>query len=329
MCSNLRLENEIFSDWEGGINLPLVSIVCITYNHEKFINEAIDSFLRQKTNFPFEVVIGDDCSSDNTAEVVKKYVKQYPSIIKFTARDKNIGMSANLIDCFNKCNGRYIAICEGDDYWVTPEKLQIQVDLMVQYPDTNISFHPAYALEGHKLKREKIFSNYGDKIKIFSLNEVVLGGGGFMSTQSLVLRADVLKNAPDWFYEYPIDYFIQILGSINNGGLYIPSIFSAYRVNVKGSWSENQRNISIQKIKEGLNREKESLLNLKGLGVPENIINKAIAISTFKAFTRKFRIHELVRSLSVQSKYFKSSQILAIVSLFFSPFIKFLNKVKK
>jgi glycosyltransferase involved in cell wall biosynthesis len=314
---------------KGDINLPIVSIVCITYNHEEFISEAIDSFLAQKTKFPFEIIIGDDFSADDTVKVVKKYTRQYPTIIKLIARGENIGMGANLVDCFNRCKGEYIAICEGDDYWITSKKLQTQVDLMTQYPDINISFHPAYAVENCELKRNKIFSNYGNKIKKFSLDEVILGGGGFMPTQSLILRADILKNAPDWFYKYPIDYFIQILGSIGHGVLYIPSVFSAYRINVKGSWSARQRNISVQKIKENLNREKKSLLNLKEIGVSENVINKAIAISTFKAFTRKYRIHELVRSLSIQSKYIGSKKILTIISLFFLPFIKFINKIGK
>ena len=329
MSTSPKLENEIFTNWESDINLPLVSIVCITFNHEEFISEAIDSFLAQKTEFPFEVVIGDDFSADNTVEVVKKYTRQYPAIIKLITRDENIGMSANLLDCFNRCKGEYIAICEGDDYWITSKKLQTQVDLMTQYPDINISFHPAYTVENCELKRDKIFSNYGNKIKKFSLDEVILGGGGFMPTQSLMLRSDILKNAPDWFYKYPIDYFIQILGSIGNGVLYIPSIFSAYRINVKGSWSTRQRNISVQKIKENLNREKKSLLNLKEAGVSENVINKAIAISTFKAFTRKFIIHELVRSLSMQSKYIGPRQILTIISLFFLPFTKLANKIRK
>ena len=329
MCTNLRTEDKIISDWVGDINLPLISIVCITYNHENFIGEAIDSFLAQKTKFPFEVIIGDDCSTDNTVEAIKKYTEQYPAIVKLTARDKNIGMGDNIIDCFNKCKGEYIAICEGDDYWITSEKLQIQVDTMVQNPNINISFHSAYTVEGHKLNRDKIFSNYGDEIKKFPLDEVVLGGGGFMPTQSLMLRSDVLKNAPDWFYKYPIDYFIQILGSISNGGLYIPLIFAAYRVNIKGSWSARQRNISNQKVKEALEKEKKSLLKLKEIGVSESVINKAIAISTFKVFTRKFRLHEFIRSISVQSKYIRPKQVLAIASVFFSPFVKFVNKIKK
>jgi len=249
MYTNLRTEEKIIFDWMGDINLPLISIVCITYNHEKFIAEAIDSFLAQKTKFPFEVVIGDDCSTDNTVEIIKKYTDQYPAIIKLTARDKNIGMSANLIDCFKKCKGKYIAICEGDDYWVTAEKLQIQVDAMMQYPDIDICFHSAYMVEDFKLKRNQIFSRYGRNIIIFSLNEVILGGGGFMPTPSLMLRADTLKNAPDWFYEYPIDYFIQILGSIHNGGLYIPSVFSAYRVMFKVLGAQNSVIFRFKKLK--------------------------------------------------------------------------------
>jgi len=328
MHENLRIESEILTNWTSNAGSPLVSIVCITYNHEKFIGEAINGFLAQRTDFSFEVVIGDDCSTDETTKIIEKYASQYSAIIKPIIRDKNIGISANLIDCFNACAGSYIAICEGDDYWTAPEKIQTQIDLMKQHPDINISFHPSYAIENHKLQKDKIFSNYGDKVKVIPLNDIILGGGGFMPTQSLILRAGVLKNPPDWFYKYPIDYFIQILGSVGNGGLYIPSIFSAYRVNAEGSWSLRQRVASVQTIKENLEKEKKSLLALKGVGVSEDIINKAIAISTFKAFTRKFKIYGLIRTLITQSKYIESKQILFVASLFFSPFIKLAGKIK-
>jgi len=308
---------------------PLVSIVCITYNHDRFVSKTLESFLSQRTNFSFEVVIGDDCSIDLTSEIINTYVEQYPSIIKPIIRHENIGMGANLIDCFNRCQGQYIAICEGDDYWLSSDKLQTQVDLMTEYRDINISFHSSYAVEEGQLKKNKIFANYGDKLKFFSLNDVITGGGGFMPTQSLMLRSEILKHAPDWFYEYPIDYFIQILGSVSNGALYIPSVFAAYRVNVQNSWSAQQHDMSIQQSRETLSKEKMALLNLKELGVSESVINKAIAISTFKAFSRKLKIHGLVRSLSTRYKYINPGKILSIASLICHPFFKLFGKTKK
>ena len=108
----------------------LVSISCITHNHEKFITQAIESFLMQETNFEFEIVIGDDCSTDRTKEIILSYVDKFPGKIRFINRLKNIGSAPNFMQTIKECNGKYIALCEGDDYWTDPLKLQKQVDFL-------------------------------------------------------------------------------------------------------------------------------------------------------------------------------------------------------
>ena len=110
-------EKEIMKNWQGDISEPVVSICCITYNHEKYIEEAIDSFLMQETNFPFEVVIGEDCSPDNTRKIVEKYKENYPNIIKLIVSENNVGMQANGQRTMEACIGEYMALCAGDDYW--------------------------------------------------------------------------------------------------------------------------------------------------------------------------------------------------------------------
>jgi len=104
-----------------------VSVLMITYNHEKYIREAIDGVLMQKTDFPIELIIGEDCSTDNTREIVIEYTKKHPEIVKPQLPNENRGMQNNFMGIYNAALGKFIALCEGDDYWTDPYKLQKQV----------------------------------------------------------------------------------------------------------------------------------------------------------------------------------------------------------
>lgn len=120
---------------------PLVSIICITYNHEKLISQAIHGFLIQKTSFPFEIIIGEDHSTDGTFEIVENFVKKYPGIIILTTSDHNVGIIANERRTILRATGKYIAFCEGDDYWTDPLKLQKQIDFLEKNDDYSVCFH--------------------------------------------------------------------------------------------------------------------------------------------------------------------------------------------
>ena len=114
---------------------PLVSIRTSTYNHEKYIRQCIEGILMQKTDFPFEYIIGEDCSTDGTMAIVREYAQKYPDIIRVVTDDVNVGMRANGLRCIERCRGKYMAICEGDDWWTDPHKLQKQVDFLESHPD--------------------------------------------------------------------------------------------------------------------------------------------------------------------------------------------------
>mgnify|MGYP001248218371 CR=1 FL=1 len=119
---------------------PLVSVHMITYNHEKYIAQAIEGVLMQKTNFLFELVIGEDCSTDSTRVICKEYADRYPNIIKLLPdAGKNLGMMENAIRTTMACTGKYIALCEGDDYWTDPYKLQKQVDFLEAHNDYGLT----------------------------------------------------------------------------------------------------------------------------------------------------------------------------------------------
>jgi len=127
---------------------PKVSICCVTYNHEPYIRDCLEGFLMQKTNFAFEILIHDDASTDKTADIIREYEKKYPDLIKPIYQIENQyskGKKPWTNFLFPKVQGKYIAICEGDDFWVSPDKLQIQFDFMEANPDYSMCFHQAYA----------------------------------------------------------------------------------------------------------------------------------------------------------------------------------------
>lgn len=117
-----------------------VSVVMITYNHEKFIKEALESVFSQKTNFQYEIIISNDCSTDNTDEVIKKIIdkNENGNLINYTNHKNNKGMIPNFLWSIQQAKGKYIALCEGDDYWTDPYKLQKQVDFLEANPDYSI-----------------------------------------------------------------------------------------------------------------------------------------------------------------------------------------------
>ncbi len=112
-----------------------VNVCVITYNHEEFIEKALASILNQKADFDFDIVIGDDCSSDKTKEIILKYKQRYPDLIRILFSEKNIGMRENFLRSLKACKGKYIAILEGDDYWTDEYKLQKQFDYLEKFLD--------------------------------------------------------------------------------------------------------------------------------------------------------------------------------------------------
>jgi glycosyltransferase involved in cell wall biosynthesis len=113
---------------------PVASVLMITYNQASFIGRAIDSVLEQRTCFPYELVIGEDCSTDRTRQIVLGYQKQFPHRIRLVLQDENVGWRRNSVATFAACRGKFVALLEGDDYWIDPDKLQLQVDLLDRHP---------------------------------------------------------------------------------------------------------------------------------------------------------------------------------------------------
>ena len=140
----------------------LVSIVMIAYNLENYIGEAIDSVLAQKVNFRYELIIGEDCSTDNTLQIAMEYQSRYPDRIKVLKREKNLGLTPNCIDTHNHCQGKYIALLDGDDYWTDENKLQMQVDFMESHPEYSGCAHQSSIVRGDATNFVRLFGPQND-----------------------------------------------------------------------------------------------------------------------------------------------------------------------
>ncbi|WP_113719997.1 glycosyltransferase family 2 protein [Aeromonas salmonicida] len=239
-------ESEIMASWSK--EQPVrVSVCCITYKQEQYISQAIDSFLMQKTTFPFEIIIGEDCGGDDTLSILSKYQARYPNLIKVITSEDNVGANANLLRVFGVAKGDYIAICEGDDYWIDKLKIQKQYDILNSKIGIDLCFTSAY-----KLSVDGMLYDYASShtlIKTYDLKDIIRGGGGFMPTASLMFKYDVIREIPDWFVSAPIgDFYLQVWCSLSNGAIFIPDKTCVYRLNSVGSWSNEKFNMSEEKI---------------------------------------------------------------------------------
>jgi glycosyltransferase involved in cell wall biosynthesis len=217
--------------------LPLVSIICPTYNHEKYIAQALEGFLMQKTSFQFEIIVHDDASTDNTAAIVRKYERQYPEIFRNILQTENqlskcIGNVTKIV--FGASRGKYIALCEGDDYWTDPNKLQSQIDFLEQNPNFSICFHNSKIInEG--LTSEISYSNNGTQKEISDFED--LASGEFIYTATCVFRNDKLKHFVENDFIYMNNYTLDLYNSQFGKIKYIDEVMSVYRKHSGGMWS--------------------------------------------------------------------------------------------
>lgn len=233
--TNLRNEKEIMQAWNPA-DKPLVSVACITYNHEKYIEDAIEGFLIQETDFPFEILIHDDASTDNTANIVREYVEKYPNIIKPIFQKENQyskGFKMNLEFNFPRAKGKYIALCEGDDYWTDPKKLQIQVVFLEENPDYVITYTAVKAFDENGIIETYVGGALND------LSEKQLKRASPINTLTTCFRNVITEYPPEFSIAKLGDLTIwSLLGAYGKGKFISEIKPSAYRVHDSGIHSK-------------------------------------------------------------------------------------------
>lgn len=240
----------------------LVSVIVITYNHEKFLDYAIESVLNQETRFKIEILIGNDCSTDNTKQVLEKY-KNIDNIIIYN-RKKNLGANKNLIDLINRAEGRYIALLEGDDYWIDNHKLQKQVDYLEHHPECNSASHAHVKvneyneeLDEYRVSNTELDFTLRDLQKKYWLYQ----------TASLVFKNDHSLDFCEIARLHPVigDITLSCILLKNGKMHYFPKIMSAYR-----TVQHNNKSASGE-IKRNMKNEYLNILNLY-LNIEKNIL---------------------------------------------------------
>lgn len=215
----------------------LVSVWMAAYNHESFIEKAIDGVLMQQTDFDVEIVVGEDCSTDSTRKILLDYSKKYPGKFKLFLPEKNLGMIPMFKATYPLCTGKYVAWLDGDDYWTDPLKLQRQVNFLESHPDFVMCFHTVSVVDQidneSYVKPRPIYINPDDSLSLSHLcyNNPV-------STSSVLYRNVLPRELPDGFYDliYP-DLAFHFLLAEKGKIQYLPYNWGVYRIHHGGEWS--------------------------------------------------------------------------------------------
>ena len=228
---------------------PLLSIHCITYNHAPFIRQALDGFVMQKTNFPFEVIIHDDASTDGTTEIIREYEAKYPDIIKPIYQTENQwskGVNINKEFIFPKIKGQYVALCEGDDYWTDKNKLQKQVDYMDAHPDCSLCFHPVTCKWEEGEQPDSVFPDKKMSANVGAMNLKSLLKQNFIQTNSVVYRWRFHQDSPELIPNgiLPGDWFLHLLHAEVGKIAMLPDVMAVYRKHKGGIWWQAGQNNS-------------------------------------------------------------------------------------
>ena len=194
----------------------VVSVVMVTYGHEQFIKQSIEGVLMQDCDFDIELILANDCSPDLTDEVVRGILENHPKSnwIKYTKHPKNIGMISNFMWAAGQATAKYIALCDGDDYWTDPLKLQKQVDFLEANSDYSICFHKVQIIKSNKLISDTIIEKRYENIKKFPATVIdLLKQGNFMHTASVVFRNNIRYFPMEFAYSPVGDYFLHIINA--------------------------------------------------------------------------------------------------------------------
>jgi len=268
-----------------------VSIFMLTYNQEEYIIQAIEGVLMQKTDFSIQLVIGEDCSTDNTRDIVKDYAQKYPDKIRLILNETNIGLIANYVKTYAQCTGKYVAICDGDDYWIDPFKLQKQVDFLETHSDYAI----VYTNNMNLIPSGKILvSDKKDNLAITTFDELIFKNY-IPSVTALFRNKQLPEGMSKWIGQFPYgDWPTYLWVTVGGGKIYfLDEVTSVYRKNFGTSTVLRQERSKMGEI---------NLLILQNIRNDENFIHRQDLVTRGILKYKK----GLMASYNKEKKYLKS-----------------------
>jgi glycosyltransferase involved in cell wall biosynthesis len=273
--------------------------------------------------------VHDDASTDNTANIIKEYEEKYPDIIKPIYQTVNqYSQKIPIGDTFQfpRAKGKYIAVCEGDDFWTDPYKLQKQYDALESHPEIDMCAHTASRINA-LTKEETGIIQPSKEDTILTAEQVIMGSGGYVATNSLMYRRELMDNLPPFRQFLKLDYTLQILGSLRGGMLFLKDNMSSYRVLAKGSWTSR-----MSKDNDRFVKHTDKLCNmLKILNVDTNyvydsIINERILLFEFEKVQR---LNEYKKMLDKKfKKFLKKYPLKYRVKIRLKAYFPFLEKTR-
>jgi len=297
---------------------PMISVYVPTYQHCSFIEECIESILMQKTDFPFEIVVGEDFSTDGTREIIFRYAENYPDTIRVITADYNVKQFANRVRCLKALRGKYIAQCDGDDYWTDPLKLQIQTEFMEKHSRYSLCYH-SYRI----LRNDYLSKLFPVQQRDYSGDELI----GFPS--GIAVGTKFFKNVylnfeDDWFYKFYNDSSTTaMLGTFGKGKFLSEIKPSVYRKHANSEWSSKDDRTKYHAIKYtrmkiykrflDIGDERSAMICLSALR--ENLLNDPQLVIPGK------------KLFKVSSKYIKLKYRDAWFEFYYYPFVRKLRRM--
>lgn len=220
-----------------------VSVLVITYNHERYISQALDSVLMQQISFDWEILVSEDCSTDRTRQIVKEYAARHQGLLRLLLSEKNLHSNEVVARAIRAAAGDYLALLDGDDYWLTSEKLQTQVDFMDIHPESTVCFHQA-VVHDERAQRPDWYWTPTNQKEISTLQDICIDN--FIATSSTMLRRRAIEGPPEWYHAFfPItDWPLHILYAERGTIAYLPKTMSVYRHHEGGTystWSQSRK----------------------------------------------------------------------------------------
>lgn len=305
---------------------PLLSVCVITYNHAPYILQSLESVASQKVNFSMELIIADDCSKDGTSQIVEGFLKSYKGQVNYLKREKNFGAANNFIDMISRAKGKYIALCEGDDYWTDKHKLQKQVSFLEQYPDYSLCCHDVL----FKI-RYKRYRNFQWDAPFDSDIKDLLKRGNYISTASVVLKnhPDVLSFLNKFPHAPNGDYLIYISAAQRGKIRIMKEKMAVYRVHSGGTWSQLgiekafiKSLIALEMLFEELPECHRGDLKIQLLGMLE-VMLRVKGVSVLSNNPDLIRILEKMEISSFLIEYLKFNSVEKSTAAYYSKHIPF------